>query len=209
MDSNLKGDCMFVELMPLIQLRPLTITVAPIGDKQLCVNVIPKPLEKDKAANGEIKHTHEKEVARIPESAIKAVATPLTITGTPEEIDSELAKTLKDFTSTHISLQVSLDNASKQIKEAVKAIDERERVKKEKDKASKKPGAKPDDKKKAADEPGLPSLFTAQDTTPSAVSANDATQPGHGGNAASGSDEHDDDAAEGDEEGTEQEGEAD
>jgi PRTRC genetic system protein E len=198
---------MFVELMPLIQLRPLTITVAPIGDKQLCVNVIPKPLEKDKAANGEIKHTHEKEVARISESAIKAVATPLTITGTPEEIDSELAKTLKDFTSTHISLQVSLDNASKQIKEAVKAIDERERVKKETDKAKKKPGAKPEDKKKTTDESGLPSLFMAQDSTPSAVSANDATHLGDGSNNGSSSD--DDDAGEGDEDGTEQEGEAD
>ena len=53
---------MFSELMPLIQNRPLTLTIAAIDDKQIRVNVIPGKTEKDKAANKEIGFTHTKEV---------------------------------------------------------------------------------------------------------------------------------------------------
>lgn len=165
---------MFSELMPLIQHRPLTITVAAIDDRQIRVNVIPKATDKDKAANKEIGHSRSKEVASIPDGAIKALTTPLSLTGTPEEIDAQLARTLTQFTSAHTGLQSSYDTAASTIRSAVKAIDERERNKKEQEKAKNKKtaAAKAADSKK--EEQGLPSLFTAQTTTPTAVSANDA-----------------------------------
>lgn len=165
---------MFSELMPLIQHRPLTLTVVAIGETKIRVNVIPNPTDKDKAANKEIGHSHSKEVASIPESAISALTTPLSLTGTPEEIDALLPKSLAEFTEAHVGLQNTLDTAAAAIKKAVTEINERDRLKREQDKAkNKKPDAGKSDETKvaAAKEGGLPSLFTAP--VPNAVSAND------------------------------------
>ena len=168
---------MFSELMPLIQHRQLTLTVAAVDEKQIRVNVIPGKTEKDKAANKQIGYSHTKEVAPIPESSIAALTTPLSLTGTPDEIDEQLAKTLTEFTAVHVGLQNSFDTAADAIKKAVKDIDERERLKKEQEKAakSKKPEGGKTDEKKTTKEESLPSLFTAP-STPNAVSANDAPQ---------------------------------
>ena len=166
---------MFTQLMPLIQKRSLTITVAAVSGTQIRVNVVPRPTESDKKANDEIGHSHAKEVAKIPDTAIQALTTPLSLTGTPEEIDAKLAQTLTEFTSLHVGLQQTFDTAAATIKDAVRAIDERERLKREKDKAaSKKPSApKPEERKQTADA-ALPSLFTTQGADqPGAVSAND------------------------------------
>jgi len=170
---------MFSELMPLIQNRPLTLTIAAIDEKQIRVNVIPGKTEKDKTANKEIGHSHSKEVAPIPESAITALTTPLSLSGTPDEIDAQLAKTLTEFTALHVALQNTFDAAAGAIAKAVKEIDERERIKKEQDKAKhKKPEAPKSDEKKntGANEEILPSLFSAPSTAPTAVSANDAAK---------------------------------
>jgi PRTRC genetic system protein E len=173
------GDHMFTELMPLIQSRPLTITLAPVGEQQIRVNVIPQATEKDKKANNQVGHSHSKEVAAIPEKAIKGLTTPLCLTGTPAEIDAELANTLNKFTSLHVGLQQSFDTAASAIGASVKAIDERERLKKEKDKAGKKPTSPKADEKKPTDEGALPLLWTTQgQNTPAAVSANDAPANG-------------------------------
>ena len=170
---------MFSELMPLIQHRPLTLTVAAIDDKQIRLNVVPQPAEKDKAANKQIGYAHNKEVAPIPESSIAALTTPLSLTGTPDEIDAQLARTLTEFTALHVGLQNTFDAAAGAIAKAVKEIDERERIKKEQDKAKhKKPEAPKSDEKKNTDanEEILPSLFSAPSTGPTAVSANDAAK---------------------------------
>jgi PRTRC genetic system protein E len=163
---------MFSELMPLIQSRNLTITVVALGKTKLRVNVIPQPTDKDKQANEKVRHNHEKEVAKIPETAISGLTTPLCLTGTPEELDAGLPETLQKYTASHVSLQQSFDTAASAITQAVNAIDERERLKKDKDKAnaSTKKTPKPEEKK---EEPGLPSLFTA----PAAVSANEKAAP--------------------------------
>jgi len=168
---------MFKELMPLIQQRPITITVVPDGGTRLQINVIPQRLDIDKEANKKITHVHRKEVAEIPETALAALTTPLSITGTPAELDTELPAALTNFVSQHATLQQSVENASKQIGDAVKAIDEREKTKKAQDKKdSKDKNAKNEDKKSSAskdektEESSLPSLFMA---TPQAVSAND------------------------------------
>lgn len=169
---------MFRELMPLIQHRPLTLTVAAVDDKQIRVNIVPKATEKDKDANKQIGYSHTKEVAPIPESSIAALTTPLSLTGTPDEIDAQLAKTLTEFTSLHVGLQNSFDTAADAIKKAVKDIDDRERLKKEQDKAArnKKPEAAKSDGKRTVTDESLPSLFTAPSSTPAAVSVNDAPQ---------------------------------
>ena len=171
---------MFTELMPLIKTRPLTITVAIEGESRLRLNVVPKPIAKDKAANEKIGHTHNKEVAPIPDEAIHALTTPLSITGTPEEVDAGLCDALTKFVASHQTLQQSFDDAAANIANAVKAIDERERIKKEKDKAASKKtttAAPTKAEEPTKTESDLPLLFTAQSPANNAVSANDATAP--------------------------------
>jgi PRTRC genetic system protein E len=165
---------MFTELMPLILRRPLTLTVAAVGETQIRVNVIPKATDKDQGANKQIGYSHDKEVAKIPDGAVAALTTPLSLTGTPEEIDTQLAKTLTEFTNLHVGLQNTFDTAATAISDAVKAIDERERLKKEQ-KNKKAAPSKPDDPKadKGKEEEKLPSLFTASPAPAAAVSADD------------------------------------
>jgi PRTRC genetic system protein E len=64
---------LFVELMPMLVGRTVIITVAREDDKTLRVNVIPKKVKDDENP---------------------ALTTPLSYTGTPEELDSELGKHL-------------------------------------------------------------------------------------------------------------------
>lgn len=121
---------MFTELMPLIEQRPLTITVAILsGSRQIRVNVVPKTLEKDNQVNDKIGYSNKEKVAKVPDEAIKALTTPLSLTGTAEEIDAELAQALREFAESHVQLQKTVDHAKEQIAEAVRAIEERDRNK--------------------------------------------------------------------------------
>jgi PRTRC genetic system protein E len=122
-------EIMFTELKPLIESRPLTITMASLADGRIRVNVIPQALPKDAEANSKIKYSHKDEVTEVPESALKALTTPLSLTGTPEEIDAALPQALLQYSEAHLHLQQTLDQAKTQISEAVKAIDEREKAK--------------------------------------------------------------------------------
>ena len=119
---------MFIELMPLIENRPLTITVAVLSEGRIRVNVVPQALAKDSKVNEKIGYANKDKIAQIPESAIHALTTPLSLTGTPEEIDAELAQQLKAFVDSHLALQQSVDQAKHQIAEAVKAIEERDKA---------------------------------------------------------------------------------
>jgi PRTRC genetic system protein E len=118
---------MFIELMPLIEIRPLTITVAALSEGRIRVNVVPQALAKDSKVNEKIGYANKDKIAQVPESAIHALTTPLCLTGTPEEIDAELAQQLKAFVDSHQALQQSVDQAKRQIAEAVKAIEERDK----------------------------------------------------------------------------------
>jgi len=170
---------MFSELMPLIQQRPLTLTIAAVDGQQIRVNVIPGKTDKDKAASKEIGPSHSREVAPIPESAIAALTTPLSLTGTPDEIDAQLTRTLTEFTALHVELQNSFDAAANAIRQAVKEIDERERIKKEQDKAkNRKPEAAKTAEKKQEPE-SVPPLFTAP-AAQAVLSADDSTTAGGG-----------------------------
>jgi PRTRC genetic system protein E len=125
-----KGESMFTELMPLIEQRPVTITVAVLsGSQRIRVNVVPKSLEKDGQINDKIGYSNKDKIAKVPEDAVKALTTPLSLTGTAEEIDAELAQALREFAESHVQLQKTVDQAKEQIAEAVKAIEERDKNK--------------------------------------------------------------------------------
>ena len=118
---------MFKELMPLIETRPLTVTVAAIGGGKIRVNVVPHTREKDGKVNEKIGYSAKDKVTGVPEAAIKALTTPLSLTGIPEEIDAELPAQLATYVDSHVGLQKSLDRAKQEIAEAVKAIEERDK----------------------------------------------------------------------------------
>jgi hypothetical protein len=74
---------MFIELMPLLENRPLIITVAALSEGRIRVNVVPQTLAKDNKANEKIGYANKDKVAQIPESAIHALTPPLSLTGRP------------------------------------------------------------------------------------------------------------------------------
>ena len=67
---------MFQELMPLLAQRILLLTLSRVSDEQISVNVIPKPLKSDQQDDD------------------AALTTPLSVTGTPKELDEQLPTTI-------------------------------------------------------------------------------------------------------------------
>jgi PRTRC genetic system protein E len=134
------GDDVFTELKKLIAKRSLTITVAVLDNEQIRVNVVPHARPEDKKVNEQISYSHKNEVASVPDEAIKALTTPISITGTAEEVDEKLPGILLQYVDSHVQLQNSFNRASNEIAEAVKAIDERNKAK------AKEKSAKKDDK---------------------------------------------------------------
>jgi PRTRC genetic system protein E len=145
---------MFAELKKLLLKRSVTITVAGLDNEQIRVNVVPHERPEDKKANQQISYSHKGEVAPVPEDAIKALTTPLSITGAAEEIDAGLPAILSEYVESHLNLQASFDRASDEIAEAVKAIDERNKAK-AKEKSAKK-GCKDKDNDKEKGEEAKP-----------------------------------------------------
>ena len=144
---------MFKELEALLAKRALTITVAAFAGGQIRVNVIPHSRPEDTRVNEQIKYTHNDEVAAIPESAIKALTTPMSLTGTAEEIDAKLSDVLLQFAESHTQLQATFDRASTEISDAVKAIDERNKNKPKVKTSAPKAEQKEDPKAKVDDKP--------------------------------------------------------
>ena len=99
---------MFVELMPLLAGRTVMVTVARENDKTLRVNVIPKKVKDDEN---------------------QALATPLSYTGTPEELDAELGKHLASYVGCHTQLGSTLAQAKAEMEAAAKAAQEEARKK--------------------------------------------------------------------------------
>ncbi len=157
---------LFKELHRLIVKRPLTLTVVSLPDGKIRVCVVPQTLEDDEKAN---KHSrHRKEVAEIPQEAIKALTTPLSLEGFPDELDAQLPGILERYADKHLSLQESLTRASAEIDRAVTAIEERDRQKAKAAKEAKREEKKTSDKteeQKGGQEPknnAIPSLWCAQ-----------------------------------------------
>lgn len=166
---------MFKELLPVLQNRALTITVASIAGGKIRVCVVPKSLDTDSKVNEKV--GYNKEVAKIPEEAIKALTTPLAITDTAEELDATFAATLTKYATSHVELQHGIAQATREITDALKAIEERNKIKSKPKTASQDKKDVGESKEKKTEQP------EAQDTTlplswcapaTNAVSASDA-----------------------------------
>jgi PRTRC genetic system protein E len=91
---------MFKELAPVLRHRAVLMTITFTEDDQIRVNVVPKKLKDDEN---------------------KALTTPLTVTGTAEELDAELGPTLVDFVGSHLQLKNTLKQAKEEMDAAAKA----------------------------------------------------------------------------------------
>jgi len=149
---------MFKELAPLLRHRSVLFTVSHVEDDQFRVNIIPK---------------------KITDSENDALTTPVSVTGTVEDLDKELPQTLLHFVSSHLELKNSLERAKAEMEEASKAARTEARKKSgsqitKKDPAgnSSKPDAAPEASVPAkAESPKVASLF---DTAPEAGRAHGA-----------------------------------
>jgi PRTRC genetic system protein E len=95
---------MFVELLPILRNRSVMLTLALVGDKAIRVNVIPKRLKDS-------------------DSGDDALTTPLTVTGTPVELDREFAGQLVGFTEAFVKLGSNLAEIEAAHTTAVKAVE--------------------------------------------------------------------------------------
>jgi PRTRC genetic system protein E len=91
---------MFKELAPLLRHRSVLFTVSHVEDDQFRVNIIPK---------------------KITDGENDALSTPVSVTGTVEDLDKELPQTLLHFVSSHLELKNSLERAKEEMEEASKA----------------------------------------------------------------------------------------
>ncbi len=97
---------MFQELMPLLAERVVVLTLSRVNEEEMCLNVIPRPLksgEKDENS---------------------ALTTPLSLTGTPQELDQELPRQLMEFVSSHLELASTLQTAKAEMAAAAKTAKE-------------------------------------------------------------------------------------
>lgn len=92
---------MFKELAPYLRQRAVLLTVTRLEeDDQIRVNIIPKKLKDGENA---------------------ALTTPLTVTGTAEELDRDLPSTIVNFVSAHLQLKNTLERAQEEMDAAAKA----------------------------------------------------------------------------------------
>ncbi len=157
---------MFKELAPVLRHRAVLMTITSTEDDQIRVNVVPKKLKDDEN---------------------KALTTPLTITGTAEELDAELGSTLVDFVASHLQLKNTLKQAKADMEEAAKAAQAEARAKSKtpikKDATTSTSASKPAQPAKAPAEPVQPppprtaSLFDMPAPAPATASAPASAAP--------------------------------
>jgi PRTRC genetic system protein E len=97
---------MFQELMPLLGQQVFLLSLSRVSDEQISVNIIPKSLKSDQQDDE------------------AALATLLSVTGTPEELDEQLPRQLVEFVETHLGLWSTLKSAKERIEAAAKAARE-------------------------------------------------------------------------------------
>jgi PRTRC genetic system protein E len=97
---------MFQQLMPLLVQRTLIVTMSRVSDDEIRINVVPKPLKSDQQDDG------------------AALTTPLSVTGTPKELDEQLPRQLVEFVEAHLGLSSTLKSAKEQMEAAAKAARE-------------------------------------------------------------------------------------
>ena len=99
---------MFKELLPVLRDRAVLLTVTLVDADQIRVNIVPKKL-KDGDNN--------------------ALTTPLSITGTAEDLDAELSTTIISFVGSHLQMKNALDKAKAEMDAASKTAQAEARAK--------------------------------------------------------------------------------
>ena len=90
---------MFKELVPILRHRAVLMTVTLLEEDEIRVNVVPKKLK---------------------DGDNDALSTPLSVTGTAEELDGQLASTLVNFAGAHLQLKNTLEKAKAEMDAAAK-----------------------------------------------------------------------------------------
>ncbi|MGH9629971.1 MAG: PRTRC system protein E [Bryobacteraceae bacterium] len=98
---------MFTELLPLLKDRTLMLIVAGLSDHTLRVNVIP-----------------QRKSSKENDAAENAFTSPLTITGTAEELDREFAQQIAGYRASFDRLKSNLGAIESAHAEAIKTIEE-------------------------------------------------------------------------------------
>lgn len=114
---------MFKELAPYLRQRAVLLTVTHLEEDQIRVNVIPQKIKDGENA---------------------ALTTPLSVTGTAEELDRDLPSTLVSYIGAHLGLKNTLDRVKEEMEAAAKAAQAEARSK------SKAAGTKPAQKTEVA-----------------------------------------------------------
>ena len=99
---------MFIELMPLLGARAVMITVSRVNQHSIRVNFIPSRKKEDENP---------------------ALATPLSFSGTPEELDRELGTSLASYVEENLRLQTTLVEAKAEMEAAAKAAHDQAKTK--------------------------------------------------------------------------------
>jgi PRTRC genetic system protein E len=137
---------MFQQLVPLLRQRSVLLTVASLEDDQIRVNVMPKKLK---------------------EGENSALTTPMSFTGTADELDAQLPDAIVSFVASHLELKNTLARAKEEMDSAAKAAQEEAR---NKAKNNKKPviepakKAEPTPKEEPKKEPEPPSACRVSST---------------------------------------------
>jgi PRTRC genetic system protein E len=90
---------MFKELAPYLRQRAVLLTVTHTEEDQIRVNIIPQKLKDGENT---------------------ALTTPLSVTGTAEELDRDLPSPIVDFVAAHLQLKNTLDRAKAEMDAAAK-----------------------------------------------------------------------------------------
>ena len=92
---------MFRELSPLLTRRSLVLTVSSMGEERIRLTITPRPTDKSES---------------------KEVIQPLAVEGTAEELDTDLAKALVDYTAEYLTLARSLEQVKANMEAALKEV---------------------------------------------------------------------------------------
>jgi PRTRC genetic system protein E len=139
----------FVELMPLLKERTLLITVARV-DERVKVNVIP---------------------TKVKDGEDHSLTTSLSLTGSAEELDSELGGHLASYVDSHLALGNTLAEAKAEMDAAAKAA--RQKVKTTPQASKSDPAVTNVTNKDEPPKPTAPEV----DTTPSLFAAQQDVEP--------------------------------
>jgi PRTRC genetic system protein E len=99
---------MFKELAPVLRDRAGLLTVTLVDADQIRVNIVPKKLK---------------------DGDNDALTTPLSVTGTAEDLDAELSTTIVSFVGSHLQMKNTLEKAKAEMDAASKAAQAEARAK--------------------------------------------------------------------------------